>query len=46
MSLIDRMGDTAIVALRSSDDEATNEPASVLVIRTEAGWRIRGVLEG
>jgi len=45
MTLVDRMGDTAIVALGRGDDAATKGPASVLVIRTEAGWRIRDVLE-
>lgn len=45
-SLIERMGDTAIVSLGDAGDTATREPASVLIIRTEAGWRIRDVLEG
>jgi hypothetical protein len=35
---VERMGDTALVRITAPDAE----PASVLVIRTEAGWRIRG----
>lgn len=38
--LVDRMGDTALVS-SAVQDGAENEPASVLMIRTEAGWRIR-----
>jgi hypothetical protein len=36
------LGDTAIVALDSPSD---SEPASILMMRSEAGWRIRDYLE-
>ena len=36
--VVERLGDTALVRITPPDAE----PASVLVIRTEAGWRIRG----
>jgi hypothetical protein len=39
LTLVERLGDTALV--RIGDD---SEPASVLMIRTEAGWRIRDFL--
>jgi hypothetical protein len=42
--LVDRMGDTALLALGTTQESDEREPASVLVIRTEAGWRIRDVL--
>jgi serine/threonine protein kinase len=35
---VERLGDTALVRVTPADAE----PASVLMIRTEAGWRIRG----
>jgi eukaryotic-like serine/threonine-protein kinase len=41
MSLVERLGDTAIVALGSE-----TEPASLLLMRSEAGWRIREYLTG
>jgi hypothetical protein len=47
VTLIDRMGDTALLALGTADAEpSTHAIASVLVIRTEAGWRIRSLLGG
>jgi hypothetical protein len=44
ITLVERLGDTVLLDLgRTSAD---SKPASVLVIRTEAGWRIRDYLEG
>jgi eukaryotic-like serine/threonine-protein kinase len=40
-SLVERLGDSALISLG-----ANSKPASVLVIRTEAGWRIRDYLSG
>jgi hypothetical protein len=40
-SLVETLGDSAILALGPKSN-----PASVLMIRTEAGWRIRGYLSG
>jgi hypothetical protein len=37
--LVERLGDSALVRLGGND-----KPASVLMIRTEAGWRIRDYL--
>jgi hypothetical protein len=46
-TLIDRMGDTALLAIGPVGAEPpTHATASVLIIRTEAGWRIRSLLEG
>lgn len=42
VSEVQRLGETVLLACRTSDDE----PASVLVVRTEAGWRLREVLRG
>jgi hypothetical protein len=42
--LVDRIGNLALVALSSSDPEVgpgNDEPASVLVVKGEAGWRLR-----
>jgi hypothetical protein len=39
-SEVQRLGETVLLACRTADDE----PASVLVVRTEAGWRLREVL--
>jgi hypothetical protein len=36
--LVERLGDSALVAV-----DGQSEPASVLMIRTEAGWRIREI---
>jgi hypothetical protein len=43
LSLSEALGDAAIVAIAPSDE--TTKPASVLVIRTEAGWRLRALFE-
>jgi hypothetical protein len=40
-TLVERLGDSALVALGQKSD-----PASALMIRTEAGWRIRGFVSG
>jgi hypothetical protein len=45
-TLIDRMGGTALVGLQSAEAPSENATASVLMIRTEAGWRFRGLLAG
>ena len=42
VTLVERLGDTALVEL---DGVAETQPASVLLMRTEAGWRIRDYLE-
>ncbi len=39
--LVQRLGDSALIGLR-----AKNDPASVLMIETEAGWRLREFLPG
>jgi len=39
-SEVQRLGETVLLACRTADDE----PASVLVVRTEAGWRLREVM--
>lgn len=45
VTLLDRMGDTALLSARSNTSvEGESTTASVLIIRTEAGWRIRDVL--
>ena len=41
-ALVERLGDSAIVSL---GDSGGNEPASVLLMKGEAGWRIRDYLE-
>ncbi|MHA6667999.1 protein kinase domain-containing protein [Homoserinimonas sp. A447] len=47
VSIIDRMGDTVLLAVDPGLGEPSgNATASVLMIRTEAGWRIRSLLEG
>ena len=38
-SEVQRLGESVLFACRTADDE----PASVLVVRTEAGWRLRDV---
>jgi len=40
--LVERLGDSAIVRLSASDPET--QPASLLLMKGEAGWRIRGYL--
>jgi hypothetical protein len=42
-SLLERSGDTALVALTPSDPQTA--PASALLMRTEAGWRLRQLYE-
>ncbi|MCU1583505.1 MAG: hypothetical protein JWM49_61 [Microbacteriaceae bacterium] len=47
--LVQRLGDTAIVQFGSGDSvarPAETNPASLLLIRSEAGWRIRDVTFG
>lgn len=39
-SELQRLGETVLLDCRTADDE----PASVLVVRTEAGWRLREVM--
>ncbi len=43
VTITERLGDSAILDL---GDVATGEPASVLLMKSEAGWRIRDYLEG
>lgn len=43
-SLIDRLGQTALVELAPPADSPTRTTASVLMIRTEAGWRFRSLV--
>ena len=40
--LVERLGDSAIVRLTATDPET--QPASLLLMKGEAGWRIRGYL--
>ncbi len=42
VTLVERLGDTALLDLA---DAGETNPASVLMMRTEAGWRIRDYLE-
>jgi len=42
-SLLERTGDTALVALTPKDPKTA--PASALLMRTEAGWRLRQLYE-
>ncbi|MHA7986625.1 protein kinase domain-containing protein [Rathayibacter sp. CAU 1779] len=44
LSLTESMGDTSVIAV-APDTAGTTKPASVLVIKTEAGWRLRAVFE-
>jgi hypothetical protein len=41
LRLTERLGDTALIDLGGQ-----SEPASILVIKTKAGWRIRDILSG
>ncbi|WP_166785880.1 protein kinase [Cryobacterium sp. TMT1-62] len=41
--LVERMGDVALVSLQAPDAE--RQPASVLVVKGEAGWRIRDIFD-
>jgi hypothetical protein len=42
-NLVERTGDVALVSLQAPDAE--RQPASVLVVKGEAGWRIRDVFD-
>jgi hypothetical protein len=42
VTLVERLGDSALLAI---DGVADSEPASVLLMKGEAGWRIRDYLE-
>ena len=41
VTLVERLGDAALIAV---DDPAESEPASFLLVKGEAGWRIRDYL--
>ena len=43
VKLLQRLGDSALLSVASAG--ANSKPASVLVMRTEAGWRVRDYLE-
>jgi hypothetical protein len=46
LALVERTGDSALVEITprpGSDEAAQTKPASVLVIKGEAGWRLRAV---
>ena len=43
-SLLERTGDSALIALTPSDDKT--DPASALLMRTEAGWKLRELYDG
>ena len=45
-ALTELIGDSAILNLGGEQATGESNPASVLVIKTEAGWRIRGYLSG
>jgi hypothetical protein len=45
-SLVDRLGQTALVELAAGAAAPTDTTASVLMIRTEAGWRFRSLVAG
>jgi hypothetical protein len=44
IAIVERLGDTVLLDLGA--EKPDSEPASVLIIRTEAGWRIRDYLAG
>ena len=48
VTLVERLGNSALLALSPSADGSTVEtvPASLLILKSEAGWRIRDVLLG
>lgn len=46
LSLIEKLGDTALIGLGGATGAANAHPASLLVIKTKAGWRIRDYLSG
>lgn len=43
VSLVERIGGSALVALEPPSDASDAEPATALVIKGEAGWRIRQI---
>ncbi|GAB3798120.1 hypothetical protein GCM10028798_10170 [Humibacter antri] len=43
LSLTETMGDVAVVSVAPTDE--TTKPASALLIKTEAGWRLRALFE-
>ena len=43
VALVDRAGDAALVSLQAPDPK--RRPASVLVVKGEAGWRIRAIFD-
>ncbi|HEY4269768.1 MAG TPA: protein kinase [Galbitalea sp.] len=44
--LVERLGDAALVQLDRRGSGSTAKPASVLLVRSKAGWRIRSYLSG
>jgi eukaryotic-like serine/threonine-protein kinase len=46
IALIERLGDSALFSLGSPSTGESGSPASVLMIRSESGWRIRDFLTG
>ena len=44
LSLADSLGDAAVIAIAGSEGAET-KPASALLIRTDAGWRLRALFE-
>jgi hypothetical protein len=44
--LTEQLGDAALVGLGGRSSSEKSEPASILMVRSEAGWRIRGYLSG
>ena len=46
LTLTERLGDTALIAIATTGTLAKGTPVSILVIRTKIGWRIRDYLTG
>ena len=44
-SLAERSGDVAVVALTPTPGREKSQPASVLVIKGEGGWRLREIFD-
>ncbi|MGO4691666.1 protein kinase [Glaciibacter sp. 2TAF33] len=44
-SLAERTGDSALVILTPGQNDPQREPASLLVVKGEAGWRLREIFE-
>ncbi len=44
-SLAERSGDLAVVALTPASGEQKSQPASVLVVKGEGGWRLREIFD-